>query len=282
MTLVGKIFTVLVLIMSLCFMSFSIMVTASHKNWKQEVMGQNLPGGRVNLNKQIDQLDKQVNELRAEKATVENELAEERAARRYAIAALETKVEMLETQLVQASTQLVTTKADLTTKIAAEETNAATLRKYLDENTVLREQYKDVLFARDELLVNVNQLTDELHQYRGMYTRLDERRKELVQDLAKSEKVLYELGYDKDSVVNSEAKVPGVVTAVSERGLVEISLGSDDGVQIGNFMHVFGTRGDYAGKIQIKRVSTDRAVGEIIPETRNRPVKKGDNVAANI
>jgi uncharacterized protein (UPF0335 family) len=279
MTLVGKIFTVLVLIMSLCFMSFSLMVTATHKNWKNKVLGEN---GELGLNKQIEQLEEQKKTLTAEKSTVENELAEERAARRFAIAALETKRQLLQDELTQKLTELATTKAELTAKIATDEVNAVTLQKYMTENESLRAEYKDVLFARDELLVNVNSLTDELHSYRGQLATLEERRAALVADYAKVSKLLYELGYDKDTVLTAGPKVPGVVTAVSERGLVEISLGSDDGVRVGNFMHVYGSRGDYAGKIQIRRVSEDRAVGEIIPETRNRPVKKGDNVATNI
>ena len=37
MTLLGKIFTVLILIMSVLFMSFSIMVFATHQNWQKLV-----------------------------------------------------------------------------------------------------------------------------------------------------------------------------------------------------------------------------------------------------
>ena len=37
MTLVGKIFTVLIFVMSIVFMSFAVMTFATHKNWKEYV-----------------------------------------------------------------------------------------------------------------------------------------------------------------------------------------------------------------------------------------------------
>ena len=37
MNLVGKIFTVLIFVMSLVFMSFAVVVYATHRNWKEVV-----------------------------------------------------------------------------------------------------------------------------------------------------------------------------------------------------------------------------------------------------
>ena len=51
MNLLGKIFTVLIFVMSIVFMSLSLMVFATHKNWKQAAIGVNPknPGLKMQL-----------------------------------------------------------------------------------------------------------------------------------------------------------------------------------------------------------------------------------------
>ena len=55
MTLLGKIFTVLILIMSVLFMSFSIMVFATHQDWQKLVDNASPVGDEdLGLNQQIN------------------------------------------------------------------------------------------------------------------------------------------------------------------------------------------------------------------------------------
>ena len=49
MTLLGKIFTVLIMVMSVVFMSFSIVVYATHTNWKSEAEAL-----KTNLDQQLE------------------------------------------------------------------------------------------------------------------------------------------------------------------------------------------------------------------------------------
>ena len=63
--------------------------------------------------------------------------------------------------------------------------------------------------------------------------------------------------------------------------LVEISLGSDDGLKKGHEMTV--SRGPkFLCKIRIVDTHPDKAVGEVIEGTRNGVVKKGDNVSTKL
>ena len=85
MTLLGKICIVLILIMSIVFMSFSIMVYATHRNWRDLVISQMPKGLQVqlqDLETENDELDNQLEELKFK-------LASEQAARRQALAKLE-------------------------------------------------------------------------------------------------------------------------------------------------------------------------------------------------
>jgi len=75
--------------------------------------------------------------------------------------------------------------------------------------------------------------------------------------------------------------VDGIVTAVSKSGLVEISIGSDDGLREGHQLEVF-SGSSYLGRIKIRRTAPDRAVGEVIPEYRKGDIKKGNRVATRL
>jgi hypothetical protein len=75
-----------------------------------------------------------------------------------------------------------------------------------------------------------------------------------------------------------EANVAGVVTAVSGN-LVEVSLGSDDGLQRGNEMQLYRANA-HLGRVTITVTSPDRAVGQLAPF--HEKVQKGDKAMANI
>jgi hypothetical protein len=70
--------------------------------------------------------------------------------------------------------------------------------------------------------------------------------------------------------------------------LVEISLGSDDGLKKGHEMTVYrsglkgGQRPKFLGKIRIVDTKPDKAVGEVIEGTRNGVIQKGDNVTTKL
>ena len=56
MNLVGKIFVFLIFCMSVVFMSFAVMIYATHKNWRDEVLRENPggPGGKIGWKKQLE------------------------------------------------------------------------------------------------------------------------------------------------------------------------------------------------------------------------------------
>src|SRR5215813_8399900 len=97
MNLLGKIFTVLIFVMSIVFMSLSLMVFATHKNWKQAAIGtdKTSPG----LKMQLEQERNKVTQLQADIELLKAKNAAEQAARAYALAALQSKLVQLEEQL---------------------------------------------------------------------------------------------------------------------------------------------------------------------------------------
>ena len=95
---------------------------------------------------------------------------------------------------------------------------------------------------------------------------------------------------DRESVVTLTVDTPvdgiaprldGYVTAVSDKNLIEISIGSDDGLRAHHFMEVY-RKNTYVGRVEIVMVEPDRAVAKIIPEFRRGIIKKGDRVATKL
>ena len=116
--------------------------------------------------------------------------------------------------------------------------------------------------------------------------------------MAAARTILRSAGLDIDvkTALNSEAPPPLVVglvveTKMSGRSgnvLVEISVGSDDGLLKGHNLFVYrigdqkGDRGKYLGKIEIVHVTPDRAVGTVVQRAKNGIIEKGDNVSTKL
>jgi hypothetical protein len=90
--------------------------------------------------------------------------------------------------------------------------------------------------------------------------------------------VLDRNGLTPDSLVaHIPPKVEGVVLEVSDKDLLEISIGADDGLKIGHTLDVY--RGNqYLGRIVIKKTNPDRAVGQVKKELQRGQIKRGDRV----
>ena len=78
-------------------------------------------------------------------------------------------------------------------------------------------------------------------------------------------------------------KVEGRILMVSAKvkGLVEISLGEDDGVRVGHKFDVFRDN-KYLGSLVVKKVTHNRATGEIIPELNEAPIRANDRVTTEL
>jgi hypothetical protein len=73
----------------------------------------------------------------------------------------------------------------------------------------------------------------------------------------------------------------GVVVETSATGLVEVSLGSDDGLKAGHTLQVYrGKR--YLGQITIRSTVPDRAIGQIDKQLQRGPIQMGDNVTTKL
>ena len=72
----------------------------------------------------------------------------------------------------------------------------------------------------------------------------------------------------------------GDVTAVAA-GTIQVSLGSDDGLQVGHTLEVY-RGGEYIGRAVVKTVLPDHAVAEIVKAYARGIVQRGDKVTTRL
>ncbi|HET9395750.1 MAG TPA: hypothetical protein VFO36_06810 [Nitrospiraceae bacterium] len=279
MTLVGKIFTVLIFVMSIVFMTASVMVFATHKNWKLYAKNPTPgPGQKLGLEEQLTALGVLRKQAEDEVARLRTELAEEQAARKAVLAALQARLTRAETELAAKSAELDRVAADNTMLSAAASAAQTRLKDLEDENKATREQLRVVQKDLDQKFLTVVDLTDKLNQAESLRQLLDERNREAAFQMAQMKMVMDAHGLKPDTLVSHiPPKVEGVVLAVSEKDLIEISIGADDGLKVGHSLDIY--RGNtFLGRVVIRRTAPDRAVGQLIKELQRGQIKGGDRV----
>jgi multidrug efflux pump subunit AcrA (membrane-fusion protein) len=279
MTLVGKIFTVLIFVMSIVFMSFAVMVFATHKNWKEYADNAAPgPGQKLGLKQQYEQLEQLKKQADAQLTTLKNELAEEQASRKQALGALQSQLSQALQNLANKQTEYDRLLADNTTATQAAKEAQTRLAALEAENMARREELRTVQRDLDNKFEQVVTLTDQLNQAESLKAILDERNKEATFQMAQMKMVMDRNGLTIDSLVSHiPPKVDAVVLEVSDKDLIEVSIGSDDGIKEGHSMEIY--RGNsYLGRIVIRRTTGDRAVGQLIKELQRGQIKRGDRV----
>ncbi len=283
MTFLGKIFTVLIFVMSVVFMSFSVMVFATHKNWKMLVTNDTASEKYdLGLVHQLARLHETNSNLRNELDGLSNQLAVEQAARRHRIAVLETKRQELQDLLTAKTAELRASEA-----IQGEAAEAVKLAKIdVEKLTIevqgLRDNIRTVQGDRDTLFLKVVDLTDKLHGAAGLEKNLKERQNDLLAEISVYKRVMDKVGINpKMSVEKIPPPLDGVVTAVNSKNLIEISLGHDDGLKTGHRLEVFRNN-MYLGFAIVLKTDPDRSVAKVDEKSQRGLIKVQDRVATKL
>jgi hypothetical protein len=274
MTLLGKIFTVLIFIMSVAFCILAVVTFATHKNWKEEAIARK---------SKIESLETELKAKRDEILAAQAELAVEQSARRAALATLQVKLSLLTADITNKSAELTAKTSALTEQTQAAKVAEETLSAITAEVNKLRTEIRLAQQDRDETFLKVVSINDKLNQAESLRERLAEQNRQLQEQYSQLNRVATALGFGPDTLVSAiPPKLDGVVTGVNEsKGLVEISLGSDEGLKKGHVLQVY--RGNlYLGQIILREVNTDRSVGDIDKKLQRGRIQKGDNVTTKL
>ncbi|MEX2318079.1 MAG: hypothetical protein WD669_13055 [Pirellulales bacterium] len=279
MNFLGKVFIVLVLILSIMFMCFAVVVYTTHKNWKDLVEG---PGG---LKARLTEAQTQFDSLKTQHdRQVEQLAAEEQAAEQQA-AKLETERNLLvqtNASIQGELDQLKQQQRDHTAAIASTQKNNEDLSTQVSE---LGRQKRDSELARDTQYLQMLAATEDRNQKVGQLESAVERTKQLTEQVSNMTQVMNANGIN--PATNASAVTPtvdGVVSRIQRSGgtqLVEVTIGADDGLKAGDTLEVF--RGSkYLGRLNIMQTSPDKSVGQVNRRFQQGQIQEGDRVATRL
>lgn len=278
MTRLGQIFTLLLLILSVAFFVASVAVNASHKNLRDQV---------TEFQSRVRLLDTSIEELKKAAETNKTQLAQEQVARRVSLAALQTQLATELDKNQQANTQLNDLNSKNTQATQSLAQTLAELKRITSENDLLKQEIDKIITDRNGQRRTVINLTDELNGLKSKRIDLESEIKNLRDQATLYQAMADTRGAalaaaglkDPDDVPPSDLK--GVVLAVGSDSSVEISVGRDDGLRQGHQLDVF-RNGSYLGRIEIRTIADDKAVGKVLPSFRKGFIQAGDRVASKV
>jgi len=276
MTLLGKIFTLLVLLLSVIFFIVSLIANASHLDHKKKV---------TQYQSDVKRLETSVDELKKQIEQQKTSLAQEQLSRKSALAALQTQYDSAQKSLAEANTELqqLTSTLTIQTQKLAEASDRVTSLTTL--NNSFKAEIDKTITDRNAQRKLVITLSDKLNTLQSVEVDLRGEMARLQNDAtlfqARSEAAessLKEYGItDFEDVPPADLK--GQILAVNSSKQVVISLGRDDGLREGHKLEVYNSS-RYLGQIQIKSIKDDQAIGVIM--ISKGFIQAGDKVAAKI
>jgi len=282
MTLLGKVFMFIILLLSGIFFSLALAINASHTNWRDAVTS---PDGYLAQKKKLEVT---ITELKATIEKSQSELATEQVARRVALASLQTQLAESQGKLAEKEGELLKLGSSLSTLTDTLKTSTLELSRLTSENDEIKKLIDSTIQDRNSQRAKVIALTDEFNSLQSVYADAKAQEEQLRDENTALEarvnimrSTLVKAGIQEDPDDAPPEGLKGQVLAVGRENMIEVSLGRDDGVKVDHEFEIF--RGaQYLGKIRILRTEDDKSIGGIVPGFRKGLIQQGDKVAARI
>jgi hypothetical protein len=281
--------------MSLVFMGFAVAVYSTHKNWKEVIMldktAAATAGKPVGLVTQLADVREERKQIEDKYLALQTEMKQETKLRDARLQVLESEKEILTKQVADKAQEIETVTADKKVTSAAIEALTQEAGKKNQEIAALTDDIDKKRGDIQTLYQQVLESTDKLAQAQAALDKANNQNKIFVAQITELKGALERLGYANTAIASRIAAPPptvqGVVRAATADGLVEVSLGSDDGLMRGHTMEVYRegptpNATKYLGRIEILSTKADVSVGKVIPQYRRGNIEKDDRVATRL
>ncbi|MDO5552260.1 MAG: hypothetical protein Q4G68_00735 [Planctomycetia bacterium] len=273
MNLIGKIFVGLIAFMSLVFLTFSVVLYASHKNWKANA---------ATIEAKIKPAEDKKLQLADEKAALIKTITEEKDAYQRTVAALKTKADSLAvtgTQLEEKNSEL---ESDIRARTVVLTANNETISELSTNIESLSSELAAAQQDRAEYLRKLAEAVSTMHENAAEIGDLQKKNADLEADFQKAKAVLDmnkldaapEL-YDTKPAFPIDATVEAV--KLGPKPLVMITAGEDSGLKPKHTLEVY-RESTYLGRIEVVTVEPGRAVCQVLPQFQQGEIKEGDRV----
>jgi uncharacterized protein YlxW (UPF0749 family) len=275
MNLIGKIFTVFILVMALVFGAFAPAVYVTHRNWRAVAQAKAKELDDMITARQADRekADAKIKSLQEELARKDKDLAREQTQ----------NTELREARQANEKT-IADLKVEVRDAIAMAKAAHEQMANYRSRVDLLTADLKQARADFDVKAREVQQLKDYLNSAQDEIARLQKRVEAVVMEIAKANECLRYFALNPNS--DYKAKSPpvgtrGHILAVQGSDIVEIDLGSDVGIRKGHQLYV--VRGaTYCGVIEVVQVASDRAACRVVKEKLQKPMQREDNVLSEL
>jgi len=285
MSPIGKIFTVLNVVLAAIFLGFASSSLSSHQSWKEKHA--TLQG----------EMDKAVADLTQEKAKI----AEERKQVEQSNAQLRLDLERVQGALGVAESSLKTERDKATENTANLQKIQATLADYAATNASLQQRMEGASTAENAAKEAQRTAEDEREAALAAQRDAESKLAAATKDVAQLEKDLEAQRQEAQGLETSLAAlvdttgvsldeitsmplIQGAVLQVvgdMEPGLVAINKGTADGVKRGYTFEIFNGR-TYKGMVRVESVRENMCTAVIIRNVAGTTINQGDGAATRI
>lgn len=278
----AKFFVVINLVLALFFLGVSATLFKTQKNWKEvaqdaqmkmadnldkaEAMKSQLNGTILQKQANVDSLEREKEQLGTQVTTLQNENGDLRKEK----ASLGTKIDDLESRIAQKDTHLQDKDANIArleeeiSKLNDEAQDASNAKKVAES---LRNR---ALLDKEQLSQENEALNKELTALRSDF----DDQKLLISRIVDSGVRLPDIG------VATAPPIDGMVVGV-EDGVVVLSVGKDDGVEVGYEFTIYDGN-TFIGKVQVTKVLEDMAGCTILFEESGRKISDGNKASTRL
>jgi uncharacterized phage infection (PIP) family protein YhgE len=280
MTFVGKILVILIMAFSLVFLGISTVVFTTASNWSEK------------SKKQAESITKIQGQLRDAETKVkdaEGKLDQAKKDQEKVLAERKTRIDDLTKQVADAEGEMTQARSQLETaqnnaKVSLAEATARKGQIDVLNETLAKAQEQANKFSAQNI-----ELTDQVRVLEREKATAEQNAKDLRSFNGRAIAYLRMKGIPIENIdkLDPNSVPPAVEGKVMElnptKRSMEISIGSDDGLAVGQELYVFRVqpRAEYIGKVKIVSVYPDKAVAEVIGITVNgKKVQENDIVSS--
>ena len=268
MNLVGKIITILILLLSVCFLMIGIMVNASHQNWKELAIANKA---------KVEEYAANRDRILGETAKKDNIIESEKVARMLRIQQLESQLQLARKEFEQANSDLNAQRqkaAESFNVVQESEERLAEQDKLIDSlQTQLRTLTEDVAAQRAKVVA----LTGNVFELNSTIRNLETMRDNLAAVSSAQRKVMMANGLTiSDTTDHIPRALDGLVTAINDNEIV-VNLGLDDGLRRGHTVDLF--RGEqFVGTAKVYDAQANRSAARLDKALSSLPAQVNDRV----
>jgi hypothetical protein len=285
MTVVGKIFVIVNLLLSLLTGALIMMVFVTRTNWAAEYKA--LEAKYTLARGNIDALTEMVQAERQAKQQAESVATAAGTAKQTETTNSQQAITDRENQLTALQAQLAAARANLdaaTIDLKRREQEVANLKAASgDQNTKINGLETAIKDFRDRAVAAELNFKSEHERNTLLLAQLEKVTQEF-------ERLQAGATGKPTGTLTAGQRVPSVdmkgsvIESEPKAGLVTISLGSDAGVEVGHILDVYryDPNPEYVGKIQIVDAQHKQAVGRAKMPLRAGPIRVGDTVSNRI